>query len=343
MTVNKKTTIPGLGDGPLVWVLSDGTAGMVAQSLALAQAMDVPYFDVRIMASPIYRLFPQMGTWPTMPISPRRSDRRIGPPWPDVVITCGKRTAGAALAIRRLSEGKTKIVQIQDPRIKPSYFDVMVTPQHDPISQRGLDNVIVSKASLNRLKMSDIAKAAKGLDKGFKRAKKATATAVMIGGNNRRYKASAEDFAAFGAQLADFAKADSAKADSAGAGGRHLVLIGSRRTPRYAMGAIEEALRGCSYVIWDGKGENPYPGILGVVDDVIVTSDSVNMASEACLTGKPVYIAQLRTETGRIAAFHEMMMKDGHTKPLGQSFDRPPEILDEMASIGRQVKEALGL
>lgn len=328
----QRSLIPGLGDGPLVWVLSDGTAGMVGQSLALAQAMDVPYFDVRIMASPIYRLFPQMGTWPTMPISPRRNDRRIGPPWPDVVITCGKRTTGAALAIRRLSLGKTKIVQIQDPRIKPSYFDVMVTPQHDPISQQGLAHVVVSKASLNRLTMRDIAKAAKALDKGFKRTKKA-ATAVMIGGNNRRYKASAEDFAAFGAQLADFAKANA----------RHLVLIGSRRTPRYAMGAMEAPLRGCSYSVWDGKGDNPYPGILGIVDDVIVTSDSVNMASEACLTGKPVYIAHLQQETGRIAAFHEMMMAEGHTKPLGQNFDKPPEILDEMATIAAQVKKLLDL
>lgn len=327
-----------ISDEPLIWVVSDGTAGMVAQALALAQAMDVSYFDVRIFASPIYRLFPQMGAWPLMPISPRRNDRRLGPPWPDIIITCGKRSVGASLAIKRLSGGKTKIVQIQDPKIDPSHFDVMICPQHDPISQgglakmAGLAKMIVSKGSLNRLKMTDIAREAKSLPKSL-RAKKTHKTAVMVGGNNRRYKASADDFSRFGIALNEFAKSH----DS------HLVLIGSRRTPSYAMDAISASLGKVSHQIWDGKGDNPYPGILGVVDDVIVTSDSVNMASEVCLTGKPVYIAQLQEESGRIAAFHEMMVAQGHTKPLGQSFDDPPEILDEMASIADQTRKILGL
>ena len=51
---------------------------------------------------------------------------------------------------------------------------------------------------------------------------------------------------------------------------------------------------------------NPYP-ILGIADAVIVTSDSVNMASEAALTGKPLLIAAWQPETGRIAAFHQAM------------------------------------
>ncbi|MGC6516402.1 MAG: mitochondrial fission ELM1 family protein [Candidatus Puniceispirillaceae bacterium] len=319
-------------DGPLIWVVSDGTAGMVSQALGLAQAMDVPYFDVRIFASPIYRFFPQMGRWPTMPISPRRSDRRIGPPWPDVIITCGKRTTGASLAIKRLSGGKTKIVQIQDPRIKPSYFDVLVVPQHDPVSQTGAPNLVISKGSLNRLTMTQIATEAKALDRRYKKSR-LPQTAVMIGGSNRRYQASLSDFAALGERLRDFAVKQ----------GRHLVLIGSRRTSDKALAAISEALGRVSHSIWDGKGANPYPGILGVADDVIVTSDSVNMTSEACLTGKAVYVAELRPETGRIAAFHQMMQKQGYTKALGDSFDRQPEILDEMPNIARQVREKLGL
>lgn len=329
----KISDLSGLPSGePLIWVVSDGTAGMVAQALALAQAMDVPYFDVRIFTSPIYRLFPQMGAWPLMPISPRRNDRKLGPPWPDIIITCGKRSVGASLAIKRLSGGKTKIVQIQDPKIDPRHFDVMICPQHDPIAQSGLAQMIVSKGSLNRLKMTDIAREAKALPKSLK-AKRSHKTAVMVGGNNRRYKASADDFSRFGSDLQAFAKVYHS----------HLVLMGSRRTPSYAMDAISQSLGKVSHQIWDGKGDNPYPGILGVVDDIIVTSDSVNMASEVCLTGKPVYIAQLQEESGRIAAFHEMMVAQGHTKPLGQSFDAPPEILDEMASIASQARKMLGL
>lgn len=320
------------GDIPLVWVLSDGTAGMVSQSLALAQALDMAYFDVRIFASPIYRLFPQMGTWMGMPISPRRNDRRIGPPWPDILITCGKRTAGAALAIRRLSKGQTKIVQIQDPRISPSYFDVMVVPKHDPIAAQNLPHMVVSTGSLNRLTMPEITKAAKELDKPLKRIKMAK-TAVMIGGHNKRYRASREDFEHLAERLKDFAKTHQ----------RHLILVGSRRTPKSSLAAMSAILGQTPHHLWDGKGANPYPGVLGLADDIIVTSDSVNMASEACLTGKAVYVAELQEETGRIAQFHEYLREGGYTKALGEHFDKPPEILDEMKDIAAQVRRLLKL
>ena len=323
--------ITGL-EGSLVWVVSDGTAGMVSQALALAQAMRLTFYDVRIFASPIYRLFPQMGAWPLMPISPRRQDRRLGPPWPDIIINCGKRTVGASLAIKRLSGGKTKIVQIQDPKIDPAHFAVMVTPYHDPISQQGLPHLVLSKGSLNRLSMTEIAKAAKELPRRYK-SHSGAKTAVMIGGDNKRYQPSAADYERLGKALADFARQQK----------RHLILISSRRTGQQALAIISAALGRLSHQIWDGLSDNPYPGILGVVDDIIVTSDSVNMTSEACLTGKPVYIASLQDETGRIAAFHKMMTKEGHTKALGEHFDAPPEILDETKDIALRVRDMLSL
>ena len=108
---------------------------------------------------------------------------------------------------------------------------------------------------------------------------------------------------------------------------------------------MQEGLGKIRCSLWDHKGDhksdNPYPGILAVVDDVIVTSDSVNMVSEACLTGKPVYVAELQAETGRIAAFHQMMMTAGHTKWLGQAFTAPPVILDQSAYVAEQVKKLL--
>ena len=66
----------------------------------------------------------------------------------------------------------------------------------------------------------------------------------------------------------------------------------------------------------DQAENNPYPGILGLVDAVIVTSDSVNMISEATITGLPILIAEWQSETGRIGAFHDAMMAAGHIAPL---------------------------
>ena len=38
---------------------------------------------------------------------------------------------------------------------------------------------------------------------------------------------------------------------------------------------------------------NPYFGMLALGDELVVTADSVSMLSEACATGKPVYMAPL--------------------------------------------------
>ena len=72
-----------------------------------------------------------------------------------------------------------------------------------------------------------------------------------------------------------------------------------------------------SYWIWDPEeDENPYPGLLDLATVVVVTSDSVNMTSEACLSGKPVYRYDFRNEKGRIGMFHRIMDEGGYTKPL---------------------------
>ncbi len=54
---------------------------------------------------------------------------------------------------------------------------------------------------------------------------------------------------------------------------------------------------------------NPYPWILNAADAIIVTADSVNMTSEAACTRKPVYVAELKPESGRVALFHKPFRK----------------------------------
>ena len=86
--------------------------------------------------------------------------------------------------------------------------------------------------------------------------------------------------------------------DSFAAGAKAtLMIMASRRTPD---GLVE---RLCANLPAGGamlpqKGEpNVYPGVLGLAQAVIVTSDSVNMASEAAITGKPVLIAPWQSAT----------------------------------------------
>jgi mitochondrial fission protein ELM1 len=336
---------------PSCWIVTDGTIGMETQSRALAAAAGLQPKIVTLYPNLLARLLPQMARFPFWPLW--QGDSPLpGGAFPELIICCGRRMAGAGLGLRRLSSGISRLIQIGDPRLPPHWFDLLVVPAHDPAAQKAgeANNIIVSTGALNRLDAAAIEAAAEavqaaygavwaGLQKpgstGKQGGKPHRLIAVLLGGANRRYVPDAGDFARLGRQLA-------ALADNAAAG---LVIIPSRRTGADALVGLSSSLDGVPHWFWDGQGENPYPGVLGLVEAVVVTSDSVNMASEAALPGLPLLIGELRPETGRIADFHARMQAAGHSQPLGEtlpdraSFTR----LDEMAEIAAQLYARLGL
>jgi mitochondrial fission protein ELM1 len=87
-------------------------------------------------------------------------------------------------------------------------------------------------------------------------------------------------------------------------------------------------------------GENPYAGFLAWADRIIVTPDSVNMLSEACATGKPVYTFTPRPVTGKLAVFHRELLGSGHLRRLDDNTHRPqPAPLEETTAIAELVRE----
>ena len=46
------------------WVISDGTAGMLAQCLALTKAMRIQAEDIRAVPTPLLRAFPKLAKLP---------------------------------------------------------------------------------------------------------------------------------------------------------------------------------------------------------------------------------------------------------------------------------------
>ena len=303
------------GKNSQIWVISDGTVGMRLQAIALGEALiatdttnQTSLADIISKPSWWLRHLPRL-----VALLPRglllfwlgEIGGRLSNDKPAIIITCGRRMAGTSIALNRLSKAHaagTRTIHIQDPRLPPHYFDILIVPQHDPA--RGA-NVITSLASLNRLDMSKIADAASQLDKKW-RALPAPRVAVLLGGTNRRYGISAMMAKDMAKRLADFATKT----------GASLALIPSRRTPANLVTQLTTALGSLPYAVMDQAENNPYPGILGLVDAVIVTSDSVNMISEATITGLPVLIAEWQSETGRIGAFHDAMMAAGHIAPM---------------------------
>ncbi len=349
-----------------LWVLSDGTAGMRLQAIGLAEALarHRPGFVItEFQAEPhwLIRTLPRLGHLASfLPLYASAKDISVAlsrPPqghYADLLITCGRRMAGLALALRAraASSGeRTQLVHLQDPRLSTALFDALVVPQHD--QARG-HNVITTTGSLNRLTLESIQRSMMDLPSKWLKRDKLPFVVVMLGGDNRRYKITAEMTAAMAAQLSAFARSEPMR----------LVLLPSRRTSASLMktlGSELDASPGNDDVrIVSPDEPNPYPGILGVADAIIVTSDSVNMASEAAITGKPVLIASWNVtaidttkkgsaevnldvgERGRIAAFHRRMIAASHTAPLTPLLPRAPfTALDEMDITCKKVLEIL--
>ena len=292
--------------------------------------------DIVVAPHPLLRHLPRLGHWaPNLPLvqdqnSPLATISKIND-YPSIIITCGRRMAGVSIALKTradLAGVDMTTIHIQDPRLDPACFDILIVPHHDSV--RG-DNVIVTKAALNRMSQSHVAASTDTLPQHWQLAA-SPRVAVMIGGDNRRYKISHNMATDMAKQLAAFATTNNA----------NLFLVPSRRCPDNVLRHLQTALPTEHCMIATKDHPNPYPGILAIADAVIVTSDSVNMASEAASTGKPVLIAYWRAETGRIAKFHQTMQDSNHTAPLTQLLPAEPFVpLDESAMIRQQISARL--
>ncbi|KAB2901547.1 MAG: nucleoside-diphosphate sugar epimerase [Dokdonella sp.] len=312
---------------PACWAISDGAAGNERQALALAQALG---FAPRVMRlhvrQPWQALAPHLLAGASWAL--READGSpLQPPWPGLAIGCGRRAALATRALRRWSRGQCYGVQILDPRIDTRAFDLVIAPAHDRLAG---SNVIASIGALNPVDGEWLA--AGRLRFAALAALPGPRTTVLIGASTRAQRL---DGAYFDALL------ERLQAHHANHGGSFLVSL-SRRTPTALAAQLRQRFASLPGTFWagPGDGDNPYAGLLGWADRIVVTPDSVNMISEACATGKPVYTFAPRAIGGKLAQFHAALLASGHLRELGDTRVRPlPPALAETGEIAALVRE----
>ena len=287
-------------NAPLVWVLHDGKPGMASQALGLAEATGFPFVEKQLSVNrPWAWLPPQLWLAPLRVAS--EGDVRLAPPWPDLVIGCGRHSAMPALAIRRASGGRTFAAQVQDPRIGRGKFDLLFVPEHDRL--RG-PRVVVTRGAIHRVtpvRLTEQGRRFPGLA-GLPR----PILGVLIGGANRSYRLGLDRLAAIAEAIAAILRAV----------GGSAVVTPSRRTGAAGLALLRQHLAGLPAEIWDGTGDNPYYAYLAAADALLVTADSVSMVSEAAATGKPVHIIELEGGDAKFARFHAAMREAGITRPF---------------------------
>lgn len=291
---------PAQQGAPAVWVLHDGKPGMRSQALGLAEAAGFP-FDEKVLAvaRPWVWLPPQL--WLAPLSAAAAAGGPLAPPWPDLVIGCGRNAVRPALAIRRASAGRTLAVHIQDPRHGRGEFGLLIVPAHDRL--RG-PNVIATTGALHRVTPERLAADAERFPELARLPR--PIVGVLIGGANRSYRL---DLARLG-EIAD------AVVGLLRRGGGSAVVTTSRRTGAAGLALLRERLAGVPAAVWDGRGGNPYFAYLAVADALLVTADSVSMISEAAATGKPVHVIALDGGDAKFARFHAALRDAGVTRPF---------------------------
>ena len=97
---------------PIVWAVTTGEAGMRAQALGLAEALGHPFEERRIALRRPWRWLPgHLCPFPLMGLDAAHDI--LAPPWPDILITCGRRSTAVSIAIRKRSRGNTGVQQIK--------------------------------------------------------------------------------------------------------------------------------------------------------------------------------------------------------------------------------------
>ncbi len=306
-----------------VWVISDGAAGNERQALALAAALGG---SARVLALPLRAPW----AW----VAPRRlpggrlalaaRDRAaFATPWPDVAIGCGRNAALLTRMLHGLSRGDCYTVQILDPRIDPCHWDAVIAPRHDRLNG---PNVLTTLGSLNPV---DDAWLASGREAFSEFAALPRPRVALLAGGPRR-----------GIDFDEALLQRLLATVRAVARGGSVLATASRRTPPPFAANLRAAIAEFPGTFWDGEGTNPYPGLLGWSDCIVVTPDSVNMLSEACAVGVPVHTATVAPLPDKIARFHAALRERGVlTDPGAAQADVPP--LRETQAIAAELRKRM--
>lgn len=260
--------------GLTAWALTTGEAGMRTQARGLARAVADEVVEKVIVSRPPWRKLPS-GRLILRGLT--ADSDAIAPPWPDLIVSSGRRSALIAREARRLAGGRPLLVHVQDPRGGAAAFDLIVAMDHDRVQG---PNVARVATALHDVTPERLAAAAEQWRERLS-SLRGPLLGVIVGGPAGRAPFGAEE----GRALLE--KVQAMKAASGGG----VAVVPSRRTPDEVLALFVAAAEADpDFWVWRRDGDNPYLGVLALADRLVVTGDSTSMVSEALATPHPVEV-----------------------------------------------------
>ncbi|MBP1475301.1 mitochondrial fission ELM1 family protein [Frateuria sp. MAH-13] len=312
------------------WAITDTAAGNQRQALALAERLGLPVRPLVLEPrGPWAWLAPRLTLGAAVALPPDER-ARFGPPWPRVAVGCGRAAALFTRLLRPWSGGRCQAVQILDPRVAATHWDIVVAPRHDGLTG---PNVLTPLGSLNPIDDEWLADARDAWP--HLADLPAPRIGVLLGGPRRGIALDHAWARAFIDGLRALHERD----------GGSLLVLASRRTPPALAAALRDAFGHLPGLHWQGEadGPNPYPGVMAWADRLVVTPDSVNMLSEACAVGCSVHTLAPAPLPEKLAHFHRALREGGllHDLQVDAPARQPP--LRETERIAARVRRQFGL
>ncbi len=286
-------------------VVSDGRVGIRNQALGLAEAV-ARRTPARIQDRKVR--WKRAFDW--LPADLKRrfmlddaTNALDGDP-PELWIAAGRASLPLSLWMRQARAPRPFVVQIQDPRLDPARFDMVVAPAHDELTGANVLSIIGSPHRITPDRLTQAAPVYVDQIGALPHPR----IVAMIGGKSKAFDLTDDHATALAERIAD----------TVTKAGGSLLLTFSRRTPESARKIMTRRLRTLPSWIWRGSGPNPLFAFLEAADHILVTEDSANMAAEAASTGKPVHILPMAaTGAGdKFARLHESLSAHGAARPF---------------------------
>ena len=300
-------------------LLTQGMHGMVSQVEGLAKALGLTYKHQSIRLKPFWNLLPPKLT----PISENLVKEKFVCD-SKVIISCGRKSVIPSIALKKRLGKEIFTIHIQDPKVALNHFDLVISPEHDNIKG---NNVLTTKGAIHYLTKKEIKDNLNYLNVNKEKKK---LVAFIIGGPNKYYNYNDQAIQQLFTKIKTLFTPDKFK----------IIIVPSYRTPEKIIKKAFDTFN-FNHIVIRNVDKKAYLSALALADISVVTCDSTSMISEAAITGKPVYIAMMKSNknNGRFKKFYSLLTDLGITRELKDSVEEwSYESLNEVNRVAPIIK-----
>ena len=300
-------------------LLTEGMHGMISQAEGLAKALNIDFIHEKIELNNFWKLIPPKVT----PVKDFVFKNKINSQF-DIIISCGRKSVIPSIYLKKKFKKKIMNIHIQDPKVALNNFDLVIVPEHDNLKG---DNILTSKGTIHYLTNDELENNESYLKSRINKQNKIVT--LILGGPNRYYDYSDQAINNIFKRIEKIFLRNNYQ----------LIVIPSNRTPHHIIEKAENFFDKNQIIIPD-IDKKAYLSSLKIADHIIVTCDSTSMISEAAITGKPIYIAQIPAikNDQRFKSFFDLFKSLNIIKVLNNSLENWSYIkLNETNKVAEQV------